>query len=146
MVPFKKITQQNFIWLLLFNTVSKIIWVTTTKGHNVSQFNDAIIFIVLASQQANARHASATKQKLTIATIVLRTLNSSSSSFWVASDAVPTASTASTGFSTTKTGLEVVGLFVGASVLGALVGGGPIGVPVGLAVITAELSGGTAAR
>ena len=143
MVPFKKITQQNFIWLLLFNTISQIIWVTTTKGHNVSQFNDAIIFIVLASQQANSRHASATKQKLTIATIVLRTLNSSSSSFWVASDAVPTAST---GSSTTKTGLEVVGLFVGASVLGALVGGGPIGVPVGLAVITAELSGGTAAR
>jgi len=140
MVPFKKITQQNFIWLLLFNTLSKIIWVTTTKGHNVSQFNDAIIFIVLASQQANARHASATKQKLTIATIVLRTLKSS---FWVASDAVPTAST---GSSTTKTGLEVVGIFVGASVLGALVGGGPIGVPVGLAVITAELSGGTAAR
>ena len=143
MVPFKKITQQNFIWLLLFNTTSQIIWVTTTKGHNVSQFNDAIIFIVLASQQANARHASATKQKLTIATIVLRTLNSSSSSFWVASDAVPTAST---GSSTTKTGLEVVGIFVGASVLGALVGGGPIGVPVGLAVITAELSGRTAVR
>eukprot|EP00593_Proboscia_inermis_P001579 CAMPEP_0171295526 /NCGR_PEP_ID=MMETSP0816-20121228/4109_1 /TAXON_ID=420281 /ORGANISM="Proboscia inermis, Strain CCAP1064/1" /LENGTH=79 /DNA_ID=CAMNT_0011768229 /DNA_START=177 /DNA_END=416 /DNA_ORIENTATION=+ len=78
-----------------------------------------------------------------IATIVLRTLNSSSSSFWVASDSVPTAST---GSSTTKTGLEVVGLFVGASVLGALVRGGPIGVSVGLAVITAELSGGTAVR
>ena len=45
MVPFLKITQQNFIWLLLFNTVSIFFWVTTTKGHNVSQFNDANFFL-----------------------------------------------------------------------------------------------------